>query len=784
MMTTAPMEKPAPLPSPAVARTGWLARVAAVAATIVCVAGAVGQRSDATLPPDVLDLVIVGGVPTPGLAVDGVPVADKSHLDVLLRWRGPGHAVTIQPVPGMVTTVRDVSDPVVALTLVSALASLAVAAAVLAPRRARAGIADLHAAFLATAVLIAVGGVTRPSSPMGYVLAYANIVAFGVLPATFARFSLSFPGTPSRFARPLGTVILVGTLGLVGWSCVAWAPCLATPTHANYLAARTPWKALQMVFVAGLVAGLALIARRSVRPATSIERRQARWILAGVAIGAAPYTLLRVVPRLFGYPDAPLSTAVDRTIEIAVPLAFAAAVARDRLLGIDLIRRRRLVHASVALAIAAALFGALMSLADAVLPAGAESARWTLALSLALPAALFGTIRRTIAPLIDQHVFGIDARRDEALMGLREQIAQADTPEQLAATVAGIVETALHATSVRVLVAADGESAPRESNAQAAPDGGQDLAATGTHRFSRALTSSEPGIEGAITVGPKRDGRAYVDDEIAFVDRVAEVTAAALERVRLRLRFAREEAARLAAADLARRKTDFFARLAHDLRSPLASIRWSAANVRDGLAGPVAPGQAEYLGSIEAAAVQLSRLVDDLVDLGRSDLDVGTGQRVRLGDVVREGAQILRPVAAARGVEIAASIAEDVPAVRGRHDAALRIVVNLLDNAVKYSPPGARVEASVARTPEGGVVVSVRDHGPGLPPGDRERLFLLFEQGPESPHSGTKGFGIGLHVVKSWTEAMAGSVSVDDAPGGGARFTCRFPPAPQEETPS
>ncbi len=98
-----------------------------------------------------------------------------------------------------------------------------------------------------------------------------------------------------------------------------------------------------------------------------------------------------------------------------------------------------------------------------------------------------------------------------------------------------------------------------------------------------------------------------------------------------------------------------------------------------------------------------------------------------------------------------------------------------LATAPKSAPAKSAVEIALAREPDGFLALTVRDRGPGLPVAGRERLFDLFAQGPEGASEGGKGYGIGLYVVREWTRAMGGTVTVDDPPGGGARFRCRFP---------
>ena len=125
---------------------------------------------------------------------------------------------------------------------------------------------------------------------------------------------------------------------------------------------------------------------------------------------------------------------------------------------------------------------------------------------------------------------------------------------------------------------------------------------------------------------------------------------------------------------------------------------------------------------------------------------------------------------------------EGLPPIRGRKEAAFQIVINLVDNALKYTAPDTAVEVGLRGHDDGrSVVLTVRDHGPGLPE-DRDELFALFRQGPESPHAQVRGFGIGLHIVRTWTESLGGHIAAEDAPGGGALFTCRLPCWSEEET--
>ncbi|HEX7124799.1 MAG TPA: HAMP domain-containing sensor histidine kinase, partial [Thermodesulfobacteriota bacterium] len=133
----------------------------------------------------------------------------------------------------------------------------------------------------------------------------------------------------------------------------------------------------------------------------------------------------------------------------------------------------------------------------------------------------------------------------------------------------------------------------------------------------------------------------------------------------------------------------------------------------------------------------------------------------------------LAPEAARRGVSIVVEPAPPV-LVRATADAVAVIIGNLLDNAVKFSPPGGRVAVHLdARGGRGRVAVA--DQGPGIAPGDRARVFERFYRGDPSRAPGSPGVGLGLAIAQALARAHGGRIEVGDTPGGGATFTLDLP---------
>lgn len=287
-------------------------------------------------------------------------------------------------------------------------------------------------------------------------------------------------------------------------------------------------------------------------------------------------------------------------------------------------------------------------------------------------------------------------------------------------------------------------------------------------------------LRASVWIGPRGDGRHWLEEELALLADLAERAGPAFERLRLVRAVTREAASREALADLDRRRTDFLLRVAHDLRSPLTAVRWSLDNVLDGLSGPLAPAQAADLEGARAGVRQLQALVENVLTASR--MAVGAPppppERVDLASAVRDAAAALAPLAAVRLVRLKLDT-DGAPAVLARREAVLQVVQNLVDNAVKHAPKGSAIDVRAHRAEDGRARIEVLDRGPGLPPGDPARLFDRFRVGapPDGTGPGASGLGIGLHVVRTWAEAFGGTARARPREGGGAAFVVTLPAA-------
>jgi signal transduction histidine kinase len=226
-------------------------------------------------------------------------------------------------------------------------------------------------------------------------------------------------------------------------------------------------------------------------------------------------------------------------------------------------------------------------------------------------------------------------------------------------------------------------------------------------------------------------------------------------------------------------KSEFLSSVSHELRTPLAAIKGFVDNLLDGVTGPLADKQCHYLARVQDNVERLGRMVGDLLDLARIEagkIDIAP-TLLDATEAVVEATESLRPLARARGIRLAVDVAP-CPPVNADPDKLHRVLMNLISNALKFTP--ARGEVTVIATPETPDMVrlAVRDTGPGIPPGERERVFDKFYQVGRLDGQRPSGSGLGLTITRHLVELHGGRIWAEDALSGGSTFVVLLPAAP------
>ncbi len=232
------------------------------------------------------------------------------------------------------------------------------------------------------------------------------------------------------------------------------------------------------------------------------------------------------------------------------------------------------------------------------------------------------------------------------------------------------------------------------------------------------------------------------------------------------------ERTRAERADQSRRA--LIVNVSHELRTPIANI---SGHVESLLMSESQSANEEntrhYLEIVAREAERLSSLVDDLLALARADadelkLDV---RPIAAGDVVEEVYQSLAPLAMRdRQVKVVRSVAPELPPALADRDRLAQVLLNLVRNAITYTPSGGIVSISLSREDASHLAITVADTGIGIPPEDLARVFDRFYRADASRTRASGGFGLGLSIARDLVQAMGGTISAASAPGEGSQF--------------
>ena len=235
--------------------------------------------------------------------------------------------------------------------------------------------------------------------------------------------------------------------------------------------------------------------------------------------------------------------------------------------------------------------------------------------------------------------------------------------------------------------------------------------------------------------------------------------------------------ANAAEADRANRaKTEFLATMSHELRTPLNAVLGYAEILKDELIGPLGNARYRaYASDIYRSGRHLLDLINDVLDLAK--VEAGhyklAEDRVPVADLVEEAVRLVRPQATRKSLNLTTDLSAPEAALLGDERALKQILLNLLWNAVKYTPNGGSVVLTVGNG--AGLRMVVRDNGPGIPEDEQRRIFEPFVQGDDARRLGIEGSGLGLALCRRLAEMHDAKLVLESATGQGTTVTVRFP---------
>ena len=287
----------------------------------------------------------------------------------------------------------------------------------------------------------------------------------------------------------------------------------------------------------------------------------------------------------------------------------------------------------------------------------------------------------------------------------------------------------------------------------------RDLFRVGGGRGVWATINVRHRIFGGIAVATDDPLRVFTEHDMNFVASIAYVIGSVIER-----------------EELDRLKSEFVSTVSHELRTPLASVLGFLELLRSGEAGDVSSQQAHMLDVIARNGARLLALVQDLLTASR--IDAGTLKLttapVDVGVLVESAMQAVASTLAGRDLRVAVDVEGDLDSIDGDAEHLERTLVNLLVNAVKFTPDSGSIAVRARRT-GASVEITVTDTGIGIPEDEQPHLFERFFRASTARDAAIQGTGLGLSIVKSIVEAHGGAVRIDSTAGAGTNVTLTLP---------
>jgi len=238
--------------------------------------------------------------------------------------------------------------------------------------------------------------------------------------------------------------------------------------------------------------------------------------------------------------------------------------------------------------------------------------------------------------------------------------------------------------------------------------------------------------------------------------------------------------------EINRQKDEILSIASHDLRAPLASVSGYCENLYEGIYGELDNKKARVLGRIQERVDQMLDLLNDLLDISRIEsgkLTLKTDLQ-NVGDLIQEAVNTLSDAVSKKEITLKIEIDESLPRMMLDGQKIRQAFINLISNAVKYSPKNTHVKITATRTEDMTLHFSVQDEGPGIPEAEHSMLFERFSRLSTKPTAGEQQTGLGLSITKSLVELHHGQVGVETEEGKGSTFWILLPLEPVMETPS
>jgi len=629
------------------------------------------------------------------------------------------------------------------------------------------------------------------------------ILAYALAPALMLKFSVAFGETTTWRTRLL---IFLPPVLIAGAQEAMFLYSFLTPSIKVFRLYQETYFVFLVYIIIYVLFSIAYLWRNYRRAKLDEEKAQIKWIFYGLIVGLSPFIFLYQIPRTVGF-EGLLSEEVSTVFFIVIPIVFAIAIIRYKLMHIELVINRSLVYSLLTIFIVSLylifievsqkLFSRFFFVHETVFSA----------IGVFLAAAAFRPALTKIQDLVDKAFFRKSydyrrtvlrfnssaqrfANRDELSDYFLQEIKRVIPVESSSL----IIEPESGRGMVSHPVLLRGEP-PLFEGYQIRNRGVLDVFARRggvqteenidfsqektleAKKIDVALPLIFPsgGTQGFLFLGKKKSGTRFTREDIELIRTMASELALNLNRLSLQEEVIYERASKEKLDEVNRLKTEFISSVSHELRTPMSSIQGLAEILQSGKVRDREKRE-KFLDLMVSESSRLSRFLHNILDFGRIEQGAKSYHfcRADIIAIVHEVIAVFQQTLDSLSFHVDLRLPKGTCFLDIDQDAIKQALINLVDNAIKYSEE-SKVILIGFREGESTVEIIIKDQGIGIPAEDLGKIFEQFYRAPQAEALNVKGAGLGLKIVKHIMAAHKGDVLAQSEVGKGSTFTLIFP---------
>jgi signal transduction histidine kinase len=670
----------------------------------------------------------------------------------------------------------------------------------------------------ALALFISWEGFPYGPDGLSLILPSLQIIAYTLIPALFLHFTVIFPWEEKISTRRkslinalyLPSLVLILLMGIFYWRSISANSLSLFQTY------KTIFHCFRVYLVVYVLAGIFILFRTYKKLEFLEDKRRIRWIFWGIAAGIFPFIFLHTLPEVL-FNRALVPEVINYLFMLLIPISFAFSILRYQFMNIDVVIHRSLVYSLLAGFIVGIYLFVVGLLGQIFHKLTGYQGNLFLVLAGIIAALLFTPAKNRIRAFVERTLYRVRYDYKKTVQKFIRQVNLAFSRDELLDLLLRKLDVLL--TTQRALIFFKEDESKELKTAKSLGFSKEEIykieaeeknllselfktkkiqGVKGSTEFrdisvlpeNQILNAFEiklsfPIIEkeelyGLLLISNKKSKVRYSAEDIELISLMLQEASRVLQNIKMRERVMAEKLEKEKLEELNKLKTKFISNVSHDLRTPLTSIKFSADNMLQGIYGEISEESRKHLQMIKESTLHVTRMINNLLTLSMSESKriILNQEKLPLNQVVDEACGIMKVLAQKKEIDLIKDKFGDFFVYADKHSL-LQILLNLLDNSIKFAPSGGKIFISAKKTAVSKMVeISIIDSGPGISPQNLEKIFERFRKVTPKGEVKAKGLGIGLDIVRNLVHLHDGEIKVESPPPGtnkGAKFSFTLP---------